>query len=1472
MRPGWRWLAPVFCGFGLFAPVLLAQARLDVPSITAAAKGPDQINLAWRGSSNPGYGYVVEIQSGADERYRTWRELRPIAPAAGYICNNSVVIRNNRCNISDPSGAHVYHPPDNGIPYWVTEPNYIDPQDDSPAQFIAWGLKPNTSYSFRVRSYSGRTFAEHSPYSNIATAATAAYELRYASPGGKDSNDGKTPEPAHAWKTLAHASAALACGQELIVLGGAYAEDAIKMNQACSAARKAVVMVRPGDDAVIASLPPGGQHAIDLGGSYLVIDGLKLASSTLTDDYDVQITGNRIALLNVEAHPAVIPTFRGMVHVRGGHNLIYRCYLHDAGSPDANQNPSGNGGFVLTAEGAGAAGNVFWSNHFTRGGHDDSLCIRGANHNRWLNNVMDGGWGMGWNAIQGSEYNLFEGNFIYDPGQLVSFYKPAVQVSSGNNTVRRNIAVHPKTNGLEVSALYGGENTNHARIYNNLFYAPRACYFQSRNGGVAAYDDVIYENNVCYKFTDFGTDIYLGNRTGHISYNTFLPVDDAGAVQLNKPVITWNHSGAGAFQYPRPLSYADSNYKPPFSDNVRLAIEARFVDESRLDFHLSAGSGLIGQGGPIDDKDWGSVSGRPDLGPFGIGPVTHPAAFVPVGSVASATAVEAGPPAANAAPEGGRAAPAKTEKAPRFGVGELDRPTLTCIGIRLPVAADLSYKALVTVRYREAGGSRWRDALPLFRVHPDVVTGLDVQPHFGGTIFDLEPGSKYEIELRMVDPESGVDQRATISASTRSVPQGPTAPHERPVQSTQELKSALASARPGDIIELANGIYSGPFQVSAAGTSENPVVIRGASEEGAILDGNGCTGCNVLDVSGAGHLYIENLTIRNAERAIRFQTNGAEGNVVRRVHIRDTTIGISSHPDQKDFYICDNTLEGRLKFPLMYKADNGAHSNDDGIQVMGFGHVVCHNRISGFGDAMKTQQRGARAVDFYGNDIRYTYDNGVELDEGAGNIRCFRNRFFNTYATLSVQPIYGGPAYMVRNVVVNVMDEQMKFHALGGNPPQEPSGIFALHNTFVSPHLALTVQTPAMSHFFLVANNLFVGPESPGMTKVVDWDAPVETGVFDYNAYFPDGIFHFNLWKESTKDFPGLASLRSRGFETHGVVLRDPVFRNGFGIERDAAVFVQPVDVALAPGSPAIDHAVYLPNINGDFTGAGPDIGAIETGCPAPVYGPRPTGVDETTAPAACPAKADSPAPSFEDGLKLLARMSGAAPPRTALISARTPRAIAEDALLVAASGDLAGAFGMFTAANFPGPRQEDAVREAYFELQLQSLLGLAAARKCPQADDGITNLGHEDKNIPFTFYGFGAFLKRLRTQFLIATVEFSCVGEKAARKRWEKVSKGTADLSSTDYAYPYLALVRLDPEGAKARVAAALAAVKTALASAKPEQRGLLLYHQGLLLTAVGQTNEAISSLVEGAAASSGMLRYLNLEVGRTLEKRGYR
>jgi len=46
-------------------------------------------------------------------------------------------------------------------------------------------------------------------------------------------------------------------------------------------------------------------------------------------------------------------------------------------------------------------------------------------------------------------------------------------------------------------------------------------------------------------------------------------------------------------------------------------------------------------------------------------------------------------------------------------------------------------------------------------------------------------------------------------------------------------------------------------------------------------------------------------------------------------------------------------------------------------------------------------------------------------------------------------------------------------------------------------------------------------------------------------------------------------------------------------------------DFSLRPGAAAIDRGIALPTVTDGFTGAAPDLGALELGPPEPHYGPR---------------------------------------------------------------------------------------------------------------------------------------------------------------------------------------------------------------------------------------------------------------------------
>ena len=90
--------------------------------------------------------------------------------------------------------------------------------------------------------------------------------------------------------------------------------------------------------------------------------------------------------------------------------------------------------------------------------------------------------------------------------------------------------------------------------------------------------------------------------------------------------------------------------------------------------------------------------------------------------------------------------------------------------------------------------------------------------------------------------------------------------------------AAYATAKPGDIILLDAGVYTGPFELTKSGEPGKPIVFRGAGDGEAILEADGTSGkSTIVSIGGADHLMFENLTFRSAQRAIYAGKPGSVG-------------------------------------------------------------------------------------------------------------------------------------------------------------------------------------------------------------------------------------------------------------------------------------------------------------------------------------------------------------------------------------------------------------------------------------------------------------------------------------------------------------------------------------------------------------------------------------------------------------------
>src|SRR4051812_45198420 len=156
--------------------------------------------------------------------------------------------------------------------------------------------------------------------------------------------------------------------------------------------------------------------------------------------------------------------------------------------------------------------------------------------------------------------------------------------------------------------------------------------------------------------------------------------------------------------------------------------------------------------------------------------------------------------------------PAAADDVLHPGAVILDRPTLITLGVQMLIAGDDDHDAQVTTRFRAQGAPAWRAGLPLFRVHPEDAVGRVVPEQFAGSFFELAPATTYEIELHATDADGPVDATTTILATTRGLPPSePQNPTHHAVVTASALQDALDAAQPGDVIDVADGVYQGPF-------------------------------------------------------------------------------------------------------------------------------------------------------------------------------------------------------------------------------------------------------------------------------------------------------------------------------------------------------------------------------------------------------------------------------------------------------------------------------------------------------------------------------------------------------------------------------------------------------------------------------------------------------------------------------------
>ncbi|HVZ27445.1 MAG TPA: hypothetical protein VG798_02220 [Rhizomicrobium sp.] len=458
--------------------------------------------------------------------------------------------------------------------------------------------------------------------------------------------------------------------------------------------------------------------------------------------------------------------------------------------------------------------------------------------------------------------------------------------------------------------------------------------------------------------------------------------------------------------------------------------------------------------------------------------------------------------------------------------------------------------------------------------------------------------------------------------------------------------------RPGDIILVHAGTYKdqrfvyggfdasvpaygtpfdGTYYLTQSGTPDKPIVIKAAGDGEVIFDGDGAQ--NLFNLMGASYNYFDGITVRNTNVAFLLGIKniiGSSGFTL--THSRFEDVGRVVQEDwaaTRDIYIADNVMIGRhdpehvtsWNHPeafARYPGFPATTTSEYAVKVYGQGIVVTRNYVANFHDAIDIATYGdpsdkpseqASSIDISGNDMFNMSDNCVELDGGVHNVRAFDNRCVNaTGGAFSTQPIFGGPAYIFRNLAYN--------STTGGGLKllDTPSGVLIYQNTFIGQGTMLGPLSNVQ-----LRNNLFVGDS--WKVAVFDFRTYTSYSSSDYNGFGPNaGVANNFGWSSPA---PGIAAdygrLPNRRYASladyqagssqdgHSVLVGLDAFQNVKPTDQanpPKLYSPEDYDFTLKPDSAAIDRGIELPTITDGFNGRAPDLGALEYGAPLPHYGP----------------------------------------------------------------------------------------------------------------------------------------------------------------------------------------------------------------------------------------------------------------------------
>jgi len=421
---------------------------------------------------------------------------------------------------------------------------------------------------------------------------------------------------------------------------------------------------------------------------------------------------------------------------------------------------------------------------------------------------------------------------------------------------------------------------------------------------------------------------------------------------------------------------------------------------------------------------------------------------------------------------------------------------------------------------------------------------------------------------------------AAATAGATTYPVGSTRTYHSPCDLVK-----MVTLQPGDIIEVDAGTYTDACQLTASGTAQSPIIMRGVAGPRPVFDATG------VDLSGSG----------SVPRAIFQWTNGSYWQVS---HLELTKAANASN-NGSGFRLTAGAHD--VTFDDMSIHDNQDGAQSDGVSVITISNSDIYANGANDGQSHNLYLQGD-TVRLIGNHIHDSHG-GQNIKLRTRYIEIINNYVENAgnYEVDLIQSantaMPNANAVLIGNVFLRATsaDNNSQTILFGTDNATDPVGsrngaLYAINNTFILRnasnqlfHVLTTTPAPAPTHVYLYNNIVFATVAGTHLTS----DATTAAFVTGSNNFIMDGITGVPAALTATTGGTSAGFTASddyhlaAGSPAIDIGLPNPSYADGNGAMQNGAPGGQPTP-------PIGSETRYV-------VGAAPDLGAFE-------YGNMPSG------------------------------------------------------------------------------------------------------------------------------------------------------------------------------------------------------------------------------------------------------------------------